>query len=115
RPRGNCPSGGSRLEPSPRPQASPGHSGLFSVLSRTESTQVLIINRVMFLDVLRLAEGLHNPGYTWTEAEDHAIRTLPAPEAARQLGRPLWVVYNRRQDLGVPDGRRLRPILPKGE
>jgi hypothetical protein len=65
---------------------------------------------------VRRARGLPSPlvRYTWTEAEDHAIRTLPAPEAARQLGRPLWVVYNRRQDLGVPDGRRIRPILPRG-
>jgi hypothetical protein len=48
-----------------------------------------------------------------TRSRDHAIGTLPAPEAARQLGRPLWVVYNRRQDLGVADGQRVRPILPK--
>jgi hypothetical protein len=54
--------GVSRLEPSPRPPASPGQSGLFSVLSQNKSTQVLIINRVMFLDELLLAEGLHNLG-----------------------------------------------------
>jgi hypothetical protein len=54
--------GVSRLKPSPRPPASPARSSLFSVLSQNESTQDLIINRVMFLDALLLAGGLNNPG-----------------------------------------------------
>jgi hypothetical protein len=54
--------GVSRLEPAPRPLASPGQSGLFSVLSQSESTQILIINSVMFLEATLLAEGRHNLG-----------------------------------------------------
>jgi hypothetical protein len=50
------------LEPAPRPPASPRQSGLFSVLSQSESTQIMIINRVMFLEAMLLAEGMHIPG-----------------------------------------------------
>jgi hypothetical protein len=32
------------------------------VLSQKESTQAVIANRVMFLDALLLAEGMHHPG-----------------------------------------------------
>jgi hypothetical protein len=43
----------------------------------------------------------------WTKAEDALVRRLPAPEVARRTGRSLAAVYNRRHELGVPDGRRL--------
>jgi hypothetical protein len=52
----------SRLKPSPRPPASPGQSSLFSLLRHNESKQIVIINRVMFLEAMLLAEGMHNPG-----------------------------------------------------
>ena len=54
--------GFSRLKPSPRPPASPGQSGVFSVLSQNLWTQIMIINRVMLLEDMRLAEGMNNPG-----------------------------------------------------
>jgi hypothetical protein len=54
--------GVSRLKPALLPPASPGQSSLFSLLGRDGSTQIVIINRFMFLDALLLAEGMHNPG-----------------------------------------------------
>jgi hypothetical protein len=48
--------------PSPRPPASPGQSSLFPLLSHKGSTQIVMINGLMFLDALLLAEGMHNPG-----------------------------------------------------
>jgi hypothetical protein len=54
--------GVSRLESLPRPPASPGPSGLFSLLSQSESAQIMIVNGVMFLEAMLLAEGMHNPG-----------------------------------------------------
>ena len=49
------------IQPSLRRPASPGQSGLFSVLRQNEPTQIVIINRVMFLEALLLAEGMHTP------------------------------------------------------
>jgi hypothetical protein len=40
----------------------------------------------------------------WTAAEDEAVRTLPALEAAQRTGRSLTAVYSRRRVLGL--GRR---------
>jgi hypothetical protein len=41
----------------------------------------------------------------WKGEEDHLVRTLPPPEAARRTGRSLRAVYARRLRLGLPDGR----------
>lgn len=46
-------------------------------------------------------------GWAWTEAEDELVRTLRPAEAARATGRTLGAVYNRRQELKVPDGRAI--------
>jgi hypothetical protein len=54
--------GVSRLEPAPHPPANPGQSGLFSVLCQSDSTQLIIIKRVMFIETMLLAEGMHNSG-----------------------------------------------------
>ena len=56
------------------------------------------------------ARGTRPPaaGVPWTAAEDEAVRTLPAPEAAKATGRTLTAVYSRRLTLGLPDGRRRR-------
>jgi hypothetical protein len=35
----------------------------------------------------------------WTTADDHLVLTLPPSEAARQTGRTLSAVYNRRSKL----------------
>jgi hypothetical protein len=45
-------------------------------------------------------------GRSWSAAEDDLVRTLPPAEAARRMGRSLRVVYARRHELRVPDGRR---------
>jgi hypothetical protein len=45
-------------------------------------------------------------GEPWTPEEDELARTLPAAEVTLRTGRTLTAVYNRRIDLGVPDGRR---------
>jgi hypothetical protein len=45
-------------------------------------------------------------GRTWTAAEDDLLRTLPPAAAARETGRGLGSVYDRRRTLKVPDGRR---------
>jgi hypothetical protein len=45
-------------------------------------------------------------GEPWSPEEDELARTLPPEEVARRTGRTLTAVYNRRIDLGVPDGRR---------
>ncbi len=45
-------------------------------------------------------------GRPWTVEEDELLRSLPAREAAERTGRTLTAVYNRRIDLGIPDGRR---------
>jgi hypothetical protein len=42
----------------------------------------------------------------WAPEEDELVRSLPAAEAARQTGRTLVAVWQRRRVLGVPDGRR---------
>lgn len=42
----------------------------------------------------------------WTAAEDELVRTVPAAEVVKQTGRSLTAVYNRRNQLKVPDGRR---------
>jgi hypothetical protein len=47
-----------------------------------------------------------NPG--WSAAEDELCRTLPAAEVSRQTGRSISAVYNRRNELGVNDGRTRR-------
>jgi hypothetical protein len=51
-------------------------------------------------------------GEPWSPEEDEMARTLPPEEVARQTSRTLTAVYNRRIDLGVPDGRRAE--LPSG-
>jgi hypothetical protein len=55
--------GVSRRKPSLRPPASPGQSSLLSLPRRDGSTQIFIINCLMFLDALLLAESMHNPGW----------------------------------------------------
>ena len=45
-------------------------------------------------------------GEPWTVEEDELLRTLPTREGVQRTGRTLTAVYNRRVDLGVPDGRR---------
>jgi Ni/Co efflux regulator RcnB len=45
-------------------------------------------------------------GRPWTPEEDSLLRAFPAKEVARRTGRSLTAVYNRRIDLGLPDGRR---------
>jgi hypothetical protein len=45
-------------------------------------------------------------GRPWTKEEDELARTLPAAEVAAITGRTMAAVYNRRIDLGVPDGRK---------
>ena len=45
-------------------------------------------------------------GRVWTAKEDRLLRTLPAKKVAQRTGRGLTAVYNRRIDLGLPDGRR---------
>jgi hypothetical protein len=54
--------GVSRLKPSPRPPASPGQSGPFSVLRTDGSIQIPTINQLRFLDALLLPEGMQHPG-----------------------------------------------------
>ena len=44
-------------------------------------------------------------GEPWTDDEDELLRTLPAPEVARRIGRTLAAVYSRRANLEMPDGR----------
>jgi hypothetical protein len=53
--------GVSRLKPSLHPPTSPGQSSLISLLCHKGLTQIVLINRLMFLDALLLAEGMHNP------------------------------------------------------
>jgi hypothetical protein len=45
-------------------------------------------------------------GRPWAAEEDELLRALPVGEVARRTGRTLTAVYNRRIDLGMPDGRR---------
>jgi hypothetical protein len=45
-------------------------------------------------------------GRPWAAEEGELVRTPPAGEAARHTGRTLTAVYDRRIDLGMPDGRR---------
>jgi NUMOD3 motif len=45
-------------------------------------------------------------GESWTAEEDELLRSLPAREVVQRTGRTLTAVYNRRIDLGLPDGRR---------
>jgi hypothetical protein len=45
-------------------------------------------------------------GRPWTAEEDELVRTLAAKEVVARTGRTLTAVYNRRIDLGAPDGRR---------
>jgi hypothetical protein len=45
-------------------------------------------------------------GRAWSADEDELLRALPAQDVARRTGRTLTAVYNRRVDLGLPDGRR---------
>ena len=42
----------------------------------------------------------------WTAEEDELVRTLPAKAAAERTGRTLAAVYQRRNILKLPDGRR---------
>jgi hypothetical protein len=42
----------------------------------------------------------------WMPEEDELVRTLPRGEAARRTGRTPQAVSDRRQVLGLPDGRR---------
>jgi len=44
-------------------------------------------------------------GRPWTAEEDELVRKLRPAEAAKQIGRTLSAVINRRNKLGVPDGR----------
>ena len=44
-------------------------------------------------------------GRSWTAEEDELVRKLRPAEAAKQTGRTLSAVINRRNKLGVPDGR----------
>jgi hypothetical protein len=44
-------------------------------------------------------------GRPWTAKEDELVRKLRPAEAAKQTGRTLSAVINRRFKLGVPDGR----------
>ena len=37
----------------------------------------------------------------WTEADDHAVRTLPAKAAAKRTGRSYWTILQRRRRLGI--------------
>jgi hypothetical protein len=60
----------------------------------------------------RLARGQVPNGRAWTPGEDDLVRTLPAPAAAGQTGRPITHVYKRRRKLKVPDGRRDRSGCP---
>jgi len=45
-------------------------------------------------------------GPPWSAQEDEVVRTLPAVAAAARTGRSLVAVYQRRNVLKVPDGRR---------
>jgi hypothetical protein len=38
--------------------------------------------------------------------EDELVRTVPAKELVQRTGRTLRAVYDRRLELGMPDGRR---------
>jgi hypothetical protein len=44
----------------------------------------------------------------WSAQDDEFVRTIPAKAAAERTGRTLSAVYNRRNVLQVPDGRRSR-------
>ena len=44
-------------------------------------------------------------GVPWSAQEDEWLRTLPTTEVVRRTGRKT-AVYNRRCDLGLPEGRR---------
>jgi hypothetical protein len=45
-------------------------------------------------------------GRPWEPWEDELVRTLSRKEVASQTGRTVGAVTNRRQTLGLPDGRR---------
>jgi hypothetical protein len=45
--------------------------------------------------------GGANPGRPWTPEEDALVWSLVPIEAARQTGRPLKAVWNRRHKIGV--------------
>ena len=45
-------------------------------------------------------------GESWIAEEDELLRTLPTREVVQRTGRTLTAVYNRRIELGLPDGRR---------
>jgi hypothetical protein len=45
-------------------------------------------------------------GRSWLSEEDELVRTLPPQEAAERTGRTLRAVYERRNVLRMPDGRR---------
>ena len=45
----------------------------------------------------------------WTAEEDEALRHLPPQEAAKQTGRTLDAVFNRRSSFGLPPAWRGRP------
>lgn len=44
-------------------------------------------------------------GRAWKAEEDELVRTLRIAEAAKQIGRTVPAVKNRRVMLGLPDGR----------
>ena len=48
-------------------------------------------------------------GVPWSPQEDEWLRTLPTAEVVRRTGRTKTAVYNRRCDLGLPDGRSQIP------
>jgi hypothetical protein len=48
------------------------------------------------------AGGTLVPGTrVWTAEEDAVVKTLPAEEAARKIGRSVSAVYSRRRRLGM--------------
>ena len=49
-------------------------------------------------------------GRPWTAAEDRLLRQLRPPEVAELTRRTLRAVYDRRRDLGPPDGRAGRKV-----
>jgi hypothetical protein len=49
-------------------------------------------------------------GRPWTAEEDALVREHPAAEVALRTGRTLSAVYDRRRQLGLPDGRAGRRI-----
>ncbi len=51
-------------------------------------------------------------GRPWTPEEDALLRMLPAKEVVKQTARTLRAVYDRRRDLGLPDGRKRRTQSP---